>query len=296
MMPGTEPAGPVLTCTKRACEAAIKDESVAVWGAKKTWEECKSQVRCKEELSTCGECGWSTEKVAEGVEVTDVKKCQATCERMSDVKVQAEEGKSRDAFGWGLKDGVKEAAVAEGDEGLVIEAAQIKAKCAVHTKDCRDDDIECACPSKVSAVLGDVSKTDGSATAVRASLERTASKLACCRNTGDKTTAEIKTDVMAKMEAYAVSKRALVAGLEEQLLDCDVGTDDEASVICDALQLAKDASAEEISSAVLLASTMLAQDSNTTVTDIIDALNAGATSNVAGAATAVAAAVVAALL
>merc|ERR1711935_8600 len=292
--PVEEPAGPVLTCTKRACEAATKDESVAVWGAKKTWEECQLQVRCKEDLSSCGNCGWSTEKVAEGVEVTNVKKCQATCERMMDVKVQAEEGKSRDAFGWGLKDGVKEAAVAAGDEGLDKEAAQIKAKCAVHTKDCRDDDIECACPSKVSAVLGDVSKTDGSATAVRASLERTASKLACCRNTGDKTTAEIKTDVMAKMEAYAVSKRALVAGLEEQLLDCDVGIDDEASVICDALQLAKDASAEEISSAMLLASTMLPPGSN--VTDIIDAFSAGATSNVAGAAAAVAAAVVAALL
>ena len=301
---------PVLRCTKRACkpikgdaEVAEKEEAVAVWGAKQSWAKCQSKLRCKEELATCNECGFAVDASDDVTTAETFEYCQATCSRLQGVKANAEKRETLDTFGatWAVKSSVRDAVVVDtttgkSADGLSKTAAGIKAKCAEHTKDCRDDDEECACPSSVSTFLTGISKARGNATEVKASFERDSKKVACCRETGGKSTKEIETEMMTKIQEYASAARSVVAGLEGQLAKCEADTEDADAEVCDTLELAMQASEGEVKSySALMSASKALLPTLTNLTNIIDG-TAGASPVMAAAVTVAAGVVAAALL
>jgi len=283
VMQGGEPAvAAALVCTKMSCliesdTVAVTHVSVTTWSAEKTWEECKPIVRCTEELKECGKCGWDQAKAAEeftgkvGYTEAGFAKCHSTCRNLAKVVEEEEESKSRDSFGWALKPAVRDAGEVDADtgksvDGLSRDAAGIKARCAEHTKDCRDDDIDCTCPSTASAIMAAVGKTDGTIEAMTDTFDRAAKKLACCRDVGDKTIEQLQVSMISQMESFVASKGAVVAGIEEQLLDCDASATDADGVVCDTLRLAMESDEETIQRFTLLASSALQMRDPTTGT------------------------------
>jgi len=208
-----------LVCTKMQCEPrdgkggvvsanrGDLDLSLTSFTSYKYWDvKCKTTV-CRNDISDCGAC-----KYEEANAVADT--CKRMCKASQDVDAadkKKEEANSLVSVFGGIREEVQTADEVDA-KGIGEIAAGIQAKCAAFTKDCRGDDVECACPAEVKTVIKQFSEGR--------SVDAIAKKLECCRDVGGKDAATIKSDLKAKIEAFIAGARDEGKGLEAQIAEC----------------------------------------------------------------------------
>lgn len=263
-----QPQGPayswgVLSCTEMECKPRDTGVDLSLFGQAslvsrtgyKFWAATCQKTVCRSELSDCADC-----KYKEGDDVH--QKCKRTCKSGRDAesayKEREDANSLKGAFG-AIKGDVKSADTADA-KGIGEVAAGIQAKCAAVTKDCRPDDVECACPSELSTVIRQFSEGRN--------VDAIAAKISCCRDVGAKDAAAIKSDLKSKVTAFIASSEKEKVALAEQVAECAKGVDakgdaGEADVavatnLCEQYKIIQEASSDDLDKAVLMAASMAA--------------------------------------
>jgi len=238
-----------LQCTKMECadeDEEVKDVSdvpVVSYTSFKVWEgKCQRQGVCRNDFADCADCEYTDDAKHQS--------CKKICKAGKDSEAASEKktvaGSLVTAFG-ATKAEIVDADVKD-TKGLGELATKLQAKCAAVTKDCAKDDAECACPSTIQTAIRQFSE--------KVTVDAIAAKLQCCRGDGTKDVAAVKASLSTTLNAFLSSARVEVTALAEQVVE--TCAEDAESDLCGAVELLKGSSDEDIEQAVLMASSFLA--------------------------------------
>jgi hypothetical protein len=238
-----------LQCTKMECadeDEEVKDVSdvpVVSYTSFKVWEgKCQQQGVCRNDFADCADCEYTDDAKHQS--------CKKICKAGKDSEAASEKktvaGSLVTAFG-ATKAEIVDADVKD-TKGLGELATKLQAKCAAVTKDCAKDDAECACPSTIQTAIRQFSE--------KVTVDAIAAKLQCCRGDGTKDVAAVKASLSTTLNAFLSSARVEVTALAEQVVE--TCAEDAESDLCGAVELLKGSSDEDIEQAVLMASSFLA--------------------------------------